>query len=124
MTIRSTRKPVTFSAPFRLTGFEELLSACTYVVETDEEVLEGQAHTGFRRIATTMRIRTGATIEHHQIDPRELEAALQRDQDAARDKLISADQLSRQSRRSDNSPPADWRWVPLWVRNTPSHRRS
>ena len=123
MTIRSTRKPVTFSAPFRLSGFEELLSAGTYVVETDEEALEGQAHTGFRRIATTIGIRTGATIEHHQIDPRELEAALQRDRDAARDEPGRVEQPAEPSGRSHGPPPTDWRWVPLWVRNTPSHRR-
>ena len=114
---------MTFSAPFRLSGFEELLSAGTYVVETDEEALEGQAHTGFRRIATTIRLRTGATIEHHQIDPGELEAALQRDRDAARNEPGPVEQPDEPSGRSDDPPPIDWRWVPLWVRNTPSHRR-
>lgn len=123
MTIRSTRRPVTFSAPFRLSGFEELLSAGTYMIETDEEALEGQSHTGFRRTATTISIQTGATIEHHQIDPRELESALQRDRDADRDEPGRVEQPAEPSGRSDRPPPTDWRWVPLWVRNTPSHRR-
>lgn len=96
---------MTFSAPFRLSGFEELLSAGTYVVETDEGALKGQAHTGFRRIATTIRIRTGATIEHHQIDPWELEAALQRDRDAARDRPSRVEQPAEPSGRSDGPPP-------------------
>ena len=59
----------------------------------------------------------------NQIDPRELEAALQRDRVAARDEPGRVEQPAEPSGRSDGLPPADWRWVPLWVRNTPSPRR-
>jgi len=120
MTIRTTLKSMTFSAPFRLSGFEALLPAGTYVVETDEESFEGNVHTGFHRTATTLRIRTGATIEHHRVDPRDLDAALQRDRDVARDGLVPAGSPTEGIRRSDDPPPANWRWVPLWVRNKPA----
>lgn len=120
MTIRTTRKSMTFSAPFHLPGFEALLPAGTYVVETDEEAFEGHVPTAFRRTATTLRIRTGATIENHQVDPQYLEAALQRDQDATREGWVPTDRLTEPVQPSDAPPPSNWRWVPLWVRNTPS----
>ncbi len=123
MTIRTTRKSMTFSAPFHLPGFEALLPAGTYVVETDEEAIEGQFRTALRRTATTVRIQIGATIEHHQVDPQDLEAALRRDRDAARGILAPADPPAEQTRPSDGPPPRDWRWVPLWVRNARADRR-
>lgn len=119
MTIRTTRESVTFSAPFHLPGFETLLPAGTYVVETDEDALEGQAHTAFRRIATTLRIRTSSAIEHHQVDPDDLEAALRADQKAARDRLATAVPATERVQPSDGAAPTNWRWVPLWVRNAP-----
>jgi len=123
MTIRTTRKAMTFAAPFHLPGFEALLPAGTYVVETDEEAIEGQFRTALRRTATTVRIQTGTTIEHHQVDPRDLEAALRRDQDAARGILAPADPPATQTPPSDTPAPRDWRWVPLWVRNAPTDSR-
>lgn len=83
MTVRTTRKSVTFAAPFRLIGFDEPLPAGSYEVETDEEMLEGAAHTAFRRTATTLRVRKGSVTEHHSIDPADLAAALERDRQAA-----------------------------------------
>lgn len=114
---------MTFSAPFHLPGFEALLPAGTYVVEMDEEAIEGQFHTAFRRTATTVRIQTGATIEHHRVDPQDLEAALRQDRNAVRGGLVSAGPPTEQTRLSDGPPPQDWRWVPLWVRNTPPDSR-
>jgi hypothetical protein len=108
MTIRTTRRSITFSAPFHLPGFETPLPAGTYVVKTDEEELEGNDHTAFRRTATTMRIQRGAGIEHHPVEPEHLDAALERDHRAAREVVIPS---------SPVPPPTNWRWVPLWVRN-------
>lgn len=123
MTSRTVRKSMTFSAPFQLAGFEALLPAGTYVVETDEEAFEGHVHTAFRRTATTLRIRAGAAIEYHDVDPKDLEAALRRDQHAERDGLAPADTTRAQPQPSGALPPKDWRWVPLWVRNMPDGRR-
>lgn len=123
MNTRTTRKSMTFCAPFHLPGFEALLPAGSYVVETDEEAIEGHVHTAFRRTATTLRVRTGATIEHHQVDPQDLEAALRRDGEAARAGAVPTGPVMEPIRPADDPPPRDWRWVPLWVRNTPSHGR-
>lgn len=114
---------MTFCAPFQLPGFEALLPAGSYVVETDEEAIEGHVHTAFRRAATTLRVRTGATIEHHQIDPKDLEATLRRDRDAARAGAVPTGPATEQIRPADDPLPRDWRCVPLWVRNTPSNGR-
>ena len=110
MTIRTTRKSITFSAPFHLPGFEAPLPAGTYVVETDEETVAGNVHPAFGRNATTLRIQTGASIENHPVGPEHLDAAWKRDQRIAEEAVIP---------HSSVLPPTDWRWVPLWVRNRP-----
>lgn len=110
MTVRTTRKAMTFAAPFHLPGFESLLPAGTYVVETNEEAFEGNVHTVYRRTATTIRIQRGTCIEHHAVEPEHLKEALERGQGTARE--VSAPS-------SPVPPPTNWRWVPLWVRNTP-----
>jgi hypothetical protein len=41
MTVRTSRKTVTFTQPFSLSGIDEEQPAGTYTVETDEELLPG-----------------------------------------------------------------------------------
>ena len=41
MTMRTSRRTVTFARPFSLRGIETEQPAGTYAVETDEELLEG-----------------------------------------------------------------------------------
>ena len=41
MTVRTSRKTVTFRQPFSLSGIDEVQPAGTYTVETDEELLAG-----------------------------------------------------------------------------------
>ena len=111
MTTRTTRTSITFLAPFQLPGFETLLPAGTYHVETDGEAIEGNGHMGFHRTVTTLQVPTGAAIEHHSVDPEHLDAASQRDKKAAREPVAPP---------SPVPPPASGRWVSLWVRNTPT----
>lgn len=83
MTIRTTKKTVTFSRPFVLGGSDEVLPAGAYIVETDEELLEGISFPAYRRILTLIHLH--AEPDHPgltrtlTIDPNELEAALTRD---------------------------------------------
>jgi hypothetical protein len=105
MISQTTHKSVIFSEPFQLPEFETPLPAGTYDVETEEEVLEGNVHTALRRIATTLRIRNGAAIERHPVNPEHLDAAWERDQRAARVAGV---------------PPANRASVPLWVQNIPA----
>jgi hypothetical protein len=56
MTIRTSKKTVTFRRPFALGGFDEALPAGAYSVETDEELLEGISFPAYRRILTVIRL--------------------------------------------------------------------
>jgi hypothetical protein len=84
MTIRTSQKTVTFRRPFVLGGFDEVLPAGAYSVETDEELLEGISFPAYRRILTLIHLHAkpghpGLT-QTLTIDPNELDAALKRDQ--------------------------------------------
>jgi hypothetical protein len=83
MTVRTSRKTVTFTRPFSLTGIDEVQPAGSYTVETDEEELPGASFPAYRRIATLilLRSRRGGRIleEVISIDPLELQAAQERD---------------------------------------------
>ena len=83
MTVRTSRKSVTFTQPFSLTGFDEVQPAGTYTVETDEELLPGLSFPAYRRVATLIFLRSrgrGPIVEEVvNIDPLELQAAQERD---------------------------------------------
>ena len=84
MTIRTSKKTVTFRKPFVLGGFDEVLPAGTYSVETDEELLEGISFPAYRRILTVIHLHAKSDnpglTRTLTIDPNELDAALKRDQ--------------------------------------------
>ena len=100
MTIRTSKKTVTFRRPFVLGGFDEVLPAGAYSVETDEELLEGISFPAYRRILTLIHLHAkpghpGRT-QKLTIDPNELDAALKRDQAPAEIRLES---LARRAHR-------------------------
>ena len=84
MTIRTSKKTVTFKRPFILGGFDEVLPAGAYDVETDEELLEGISFPAYRRTLTLIHLhakpRHPGLTQTLTIDPNELDAALARDQ--------------------------------------------
>jgi hypothetical protein len=80
---RTTRTTVTFAHGFLLDGFSLELPAGNYVVETEEELLQGLSIPAYRRVSTTLYVdripgRPGVT-EAWRIDPEALEAAIVRD---------------------------------------------
>ena len=83
MTVRTSRKTVTFTRPFSLSGIDEVQPAGTYTVETDEELLPGLSFPAYRRVATLifLRSRGGSAVveEVANINPLELQAAQERD---------------------------------------------
>lgn len=81
MTIRTKRKTVTFRSPFLLDSIGRSLSAGTYEVTTDEELIEGLSFPVYRRIATMMLVpaESSSAVEMLTIDPSELAVALDRD---------------------------------------------
>jgi hypothetical protein len=83
MTVRMSRKTVTFKRSFSLRGIDEVQPAGSYTVETDEELLPGLSFPAYRRIATLIILRSrgqGRIVEEViSIDPLELQAAQERD---------------------------------------------
>lgn len=74
---------MTFGSAFVLGGFDRELPAGAYVVETDEELLEGLSFPAYRRVATLIHLpvtpaHPGRT-ETLSVDPAALDAALKRD---------------------------------------------
>lgn len=101
MTLRSSSRSVTFLHPFTLQGLEGAQPAGTYVVETDEELIETLSLPAYRRVATWLRIaavpgRPGVA-ETAMVDPGELATALAKDaaKAAAGEALISSQMAIR-----------------------------
>lgn len=99
MTIRTRKKTVTFRRPFVFGGFDEVLPAGAYSVETDEQLLEGISFPAYRRILTLIHLdakpgHPGLT-QTLTIDPNELDAAIKRDQApaeiSARPSIVAAE---------------------------------
>ena len=80
MTERFTRTSLTFRAPFRLPGHGPPLPAGTYAVDTEEEGVEGNERTIYRRVSTTLLVETPGRVEHRAVDPLALDEAWERDQ--------------------------------------------
>lgn len=82
MTVRTSRKTVTFTQPFSLSSIDEVQPAGTYTVETDEELVPGLSFPAYRRIASLLCLRArgvGPVVEIASVDPLELQAAQERD---------------------------------------------
>jgi len=83
MTTRTSKKTVIFRRPFVLGGFDEVLPAGAYSVETDEELLEGISFPAYRRVFTVIHLQAKSghpgLTRALTIDPNELDAALERD---------------------------------------------
>ena len=56
MTIRTTRKTLTFSRPFVLSAVDTALPSGAYTVDTDEELIGGLSFLAYRRIATLLHL--------------------------------------------------------------------
>lgn len=87
MDSRSTTSTVTFAHPFHIAGYEDELPAGDYEVVVDEDLLQGLSFEAYRRSGTFLLIHGWAgswgAVEMRSIDPRDLEAALARDQAAS-----------------------------------------
>jgi len=83
MTLRTSKRTVTFARPFRLEESGTEFPAGRYFIETDEELVDELSFPFYRRTATMMQLiadplRPGIT-ETAVIDPALLEAALEAD---------------------------------------------
>lgn len=77
--MRTTRETVTFERPFYVTALDDPLPAGAYVVETDEELIEGLSFLAYRRVGTTLfvplRHARGGSMQAIKVDPGELAVA-------------------------------------------------
>lgn len=84
MNSRTTTSTVTFAHPFRIAGYEGELPAGSYEVVVDEDLLQGLSFEAYRRSGTFLMVPGAAgswgAVEMRPVDPRDLEAALARDQ--------------------------------------------
>ena len=80
---RTTCRTVTFARPFLLSGLDGAQPAGSYMVETDEELLQALSFPAYRRLETRIRLRGvdgGAGFEQvARIDPADLDDALAKD---------------------------------------------
>jgi hypothetical protein len=83
MATRTSEKTVTFSRPFLLKGVDRILAAGDYRVVTDEELVEQLSFPVYRRVATMIFVpadsQNTSSVEMVSIDPRDLQAAQDRD---------------------------------------------
>ena len=83
MTDGSSQKSVTFAHPFSLDGVEGTFSPGTYMIEETREPVEGLSFIGYRRTKTTIELPEPNAAYHArqivEVEPTDLEAALQRD---------------------------------------------
>lgn len=80
MTFRTTTRSVAFARPFTLDGIAESQPAGIYVIETDEELIDGVSMLAYRRTGTRIRLHEDrlrpGIVETVTIDPAAVEAAL------------------------------------------------
>ncbi len=77
MLTRTQRSTLVFARPFRVNG-ERQQPAGTYLVETEEELLEGLSFPAYRRIAMTITLqsaRPGGVVQAVSVDKDDLERA-------------------------------------------------
>ena len=82
--MRTHRNTVVFGRPFRLKGVGRVLPPGSYQVVTDEELIEGLSFPVWHRVSTAIIIpaEQASSIETVAVDPRDLQAAQDRDKAA------------------------------------------
>lgn len=84
MKTRTIETSVTFTRPFALSGLNEVLPAGDYIVETEEELVDGISYAAYRRTSTVLRLPARSGPSHltraMTVDPAELDEAMTRDQ--------------------------------------------
>ena len=83
MTKRSTTRTVRFRHPFMIEGIDGPQAAGSYVIEIEEELLQGLSFPAWRRLHTAIRLpqKSGVSLAEQvvTVDPRVLDAALAND---------------------------------------------
>ena len=85
MESRTTTQQVTFRRPFTLSGLDGIQAAGTYLVLTEEEMLDTLIFIGWRQTGCTILLNREGGTEYAAIDLQELHEALVRDGDESTD---------------------------------------
>jgi hypothetical protein len=78
-TTRLISTTVIFVRPFILDGFDALQWPGSYVVDTEQELIDSPSVTAWKRISTVMQLNRHGGIECVPINPDQLSEALRRD---------------------------------------------
>ena len=89
MNIRTKHTTVTFTAPFALSGVDEIQPQGDYAIDEDEELIDGLSWLAYRRVATFIHLPAISSTDRLRsqlvgIDHSELEGALREDAEQAR----------------------------------------
>jgi hypothetical protein len=80
VTVRTTRTTISFSQPFIL---DDIQPAGDYLLDTDEELIEGLSRLAYRRVATLLHLPSTSLSQGRaellSVSPAELDAALEKD---------------------------------------------
>lgn len=79
MTTRTTGRMVTFRHPFLLDESAREVPAGTYLVQTEEELMDTVLSLAWKRVSTVIRLRTAGGTQDVFIVPEQLNTALSRD---------------------------------------------
>ena len=93
---RHTTATVTFRRPFILDGFEQLQPAGSYIVDTEEELMDTVLSSGWKRTSTAMRLMRHGAVEQVPVNPDQLQQALMRD--SAQEDSVSRSPSSTKAR--------------------------
>jgi hypothetical protein len=94
MTIKTQRRIVSFTSPFTLRAVDGLQPPGDYIVDVDEELIDGLSRLAYRKVATLLHLpcvsKQRCDSQVITVDPVEFEAALLKDQEVqvAATKLI------------------------------------
>ena len=89
MTTRKKHTTVRFTAPFSLSGVDEIQPPGDYAIAEEEELIDGVSWLAYRRVATFIHLPAISSTDRLKsqlvgIDHSELEAAVRQDEDQAR----------------------------------------
>lgn len=98
MVTRTKSHTVTFLRPFILDGFERIQAAGSYIVDTEEELMQTVLFPTWKRLSTVIRLKILGATEHLPVDPEQLHEALMRD-GAQQDPTLPLSHQSPKARR-------------------------
>lgn len=95
--MRITQATVRFTSPFLLYGFDKPQPAGEYLVDYDDELIEGLSWLAYRRVGTFIHLPATGTRSSKrqivQIDAADLESALTKDREASNTTHLSLPEL-------------------------------